>query len=99
MEKNFPVGQIKSALLAMENKISDEQKAMLRGFYLHRVASMEIIASFGGYRTYNAGNGIFGRLCRLIADELGFVSESRELYNRFRLGGIRFTRAFSVAFR
>lgn len=75
--KNFTVEQMKSALSAIRGKMSDEQMAMLLGFYVHPVASMETIASFGGYATYNAGNGIFGRLCGLIADELGFVNKSK----------------------
>jgi len=76
MEKSFTVEQVKSALLAIRSKISDQQMAMLRGFYVRPVASMETIASFGGYGTYNNGNGIFGRLCHWIADELGFEPES-----------------------
>src|SRR5208282_1084701 len=74
MDKKFTVEQIKSALLAVKAKITVPQWAMLRGHYLHRAASMEKIARFGGYDTWRARNSQYGALCGRIARELEFVA-------------------------
>jgi hypothetical protein len=78
--KNFTVEQVKSALLAIKNKIAEPQMSMLRAHYLYRTLSMERIASFGGYGEYRAGNLQYGALCGRIARELGFASPGDQTY-------------------
>ncbi len=71
-DKNFILNQVKSALLAIEGKISDPQMSMLRAHYHYRTLSMERIANFGGYSKYRAGNLQYGLLCRRLARQLKF---------------------------
>src|SRR5437879_10515109 len=80
MEKNFTPEQVRDALLAIRSKISEPQMSMLRAHYLYRTLSMERIAKFGGYRTYQDGNLQYGTLCGRIARELGFVSPGAQTY-------------------
>jgi hypothetical protein len=56
MEKNFTVDQIEVALLAVQDKITVSQRAMLKGHSEVRLASMKKIAEFGGYSSTSAGN-------------------------------------------
>jgi predicted HNH restriction endonuclease len=71
---------MKSALLAVDIKMTAAQRMMLTGHYQHRVASTEKIARCGGYRTYSAGNLQYGILCGRIASELGFVPPRSKIY-------------------
>lgn len=64
---------LKSALLAIEDKITAPQLAMLRGHYACRLLTMRQIANIGGYRTSDAGNLQYGNLCKRIALELGML--------------------------
>jgi len=80
LDKNFTVEQVKAALLAIRNKISEPQMSMLRAHYLYRTLSMERVARFGGYGEYRAGNLQYGALCGRIARELGFVSPGAQTY-------------------
>jgi hypothetical protein len=75
--KNFTVGQVKAALQALQPTISAPQMAMLRAHYRHRTLSMQKIAVSGGYKEYRAGNLQYGRLCKQIAHQLGFVHRSK----------------------
>ena len=80
MEKNFTVDQIKTALLAIQDKITEPQRAMLKGHSENGLASMKKIAEFGGYASVSAGNLQYGTLCGRIASELGFVSPGDKTY-------------------
>jgi hypothetical protein len=80
MEKNFTVDQIKAALLAIQDKITVPQRAMLKGHSEVRLASMKRIAEFGGYASTNAGNLQYGVLCGRISSELGFLSPGSKTY-------------------
>lgn len=80
MEKNFTVDQIKSALLAIQDKMTEPQRAMLKRHSEVRFASMKKIAEFGGYSSGSAGNLQYGILCGLIASELGFVLPGDKTY-------------------
>jgi hypothetical protein len=80
MEKNFTVDQIKSALLAIQDKITEPQRAMLKGHCEVRLASMKKIADFGGYKSGDAANLQYGILCGRIASELCFNSPGSKTY-------------------
>jgi|HubBroStandDraft_2_1064218.scaffolds.fasta_scaffold90872_2 putative restriction endonuclease len=80
MEKTFTVEQMKSALLAVRDKVTEPQMSMLRAHYLYRTLSMRRIATFGGYDNYGAANLQYGALCGRIARELGFVSPGDQTY-------------------
>jgi hypothetical protein len=73
VKKNFTVGRVKSALLAIREQISEPQMAMLRAHYYHRTLSMQEIAVLGGYKQYRIANLQYGHLCKRIADQMGFV--------------------------
>lgn len=72
MGKNFSVKRMKSALIAIKDKISDPQWGMLRAHYVYRTLSMEKIAFYGGYADSRAGNSQYGSLCGRIARQLRF---------------------------
>jgi len=79
MEKNFTVEQVKAALLAIRNKVTDAQLRMLKAHYACRTASMEQIANLGGYgENYRTGNLQYGVLCGRIAQQLGFMPEGNK---------------------
>lgn len=78
--KSFTVDQMKSALLAVQGKISAHQMSMLRAHYVYRMLSMRQIATLGGYRNYRAGNSQYGALCGRVARELGFTSPGDQTY-------------------
>jgi hypothetical protein len=77
MKKPFTVKQMRSALLAIQGKITPPQMSMLRFHYLYRTLSTRRIANFGGYDSYSAGNLQYGILCSRIAKQLGFVHRSK----------------------
>jgi hypothetical protein len=72
MEKPFPVERVKSALLAIADKLTEPQKQMLRTHYLYRVASMGTIAKFGDYDSYKSANLHYANVGRKIADYIGY---------------------------
>lgn len=75
-EKNFTVEQMKAALLAVQDRITPAQMLMLQGHYGCRTASMEKIATFGGYgENFKTANIQYGTLCGRIAEQLGFTPE------------------------
>jgi hypothetical protein len=78
--KSFTVEQMKSALLAIQGKLSAHQMSMLRAHYVYRMLSMRQIAALGGYSNYRAGNSQYGSLCGRIARELGFTSPGDQTY-------------------
>lgn len=80
MEKKLTVDQIKSALLAIQDKITEPQRAMLKGHCEVRLASMKKIADFGGYKSGDAANLQYGILCGRIASELCFTSPGSKTY-------------------
>jgi len=80
MKKPFPVAKIKAALLAVEHEITSHQRQMLLTHYANRVASMERIARFGGYRTFGAANLQYGRLARKVASHLRYSSPWNQTY-------------------
>jgi|ERR1035441_5745356 hypothetical protein len=80
MEKNFTVDQIKVALLAIQDKITEPQRAMLKGHSEVHLASTKTIAEFGGYSSTAAGNLQYGILCGRISSELGFLSPRDKIY-------------------
>jgi hypothetical protein len=77
---SFTVEQVKTALLAIADEMTDSQMSMLRTHYLHRVASMDTIAQFGDYHSFHSANSQYGTLARKIADQLGFVSPGDQTY-------------------
>jgi len=79
MEKPFTPDQVKAVLLAIRDKVTDAQLRMLKAHYTRRIASMEEIASLGGYgESYRAGNLQYGVLCGRIARELGFTPDGNK---------------------
>lgn len=79
MDKLFTVDQVKTALLAIRDKVTDAQLRMLKAHYGCRTASMEQIANLGGYgENYRAGNLQYGVLCGRIASQLGFTPEGNK---------------------
>jgi hypothetical protein len=77
LSKNFTVGQMKSALLSVQDKMTDRQLLMLRAHYTHRTLSMEKIAAAGGYKNFESANLHYGILWGQIAKQLGFVTPSK----------------------
>lgn len=73
MDNPFPVEQIKSALLAIADELTERQKQMLRTHGLYPVASMGTIAQFGDYDSYNSANLHYANVGRRIADEIGYA--------------------------
>jgi hypothetical protein len=72
MKKPFPVERLKSALLAIADKLAEPQKQMIRTHYLYRVASMGTIAKFGNYDSYRSANLHYAAVGRKIADQIGY---------------------------
>jgi hypothetical protein len=73
-EKNFTVEQVKAALLAIRDRVTDSQLRMLKAHYHCRTGSMEQIANLGGYgENYRTGNLQYGVLCRRVTRQLGFT--------------------------
>jgi hypothetical protein len=72
MKKPFPFERVKTALLAIANKLTEPQKQMLRTHHLHRVASMGTIAKFGDYDSYRSANLHYAAVGRRIADQIGY---------------------------
>lgn|ERR1700731_823213 len=78
MDKNFTVEQVKTALLAIQGKVTDAQLRMLKAQYACGTASMEQIANLGGYgENYRTGNLQYGVLCGRIASQLGFTQGNK----------------------
>jgi hypothetical protein len=65
--------QFVDALRALSSRLSEAQRAMLAGHAqaANRTASMEQIARFGNYVSYEASNSQYGRLGGLVATQLG----------------------------
>ena len=80
-EKRFTVEEMKSALLKIRGVATERQMMMLESHYYERRIStgkLSLIAGYrGGYRIANIQYGIF---CRRLANELGFVSPSDQIY-------------------
>jgi hypothetical protein len=76
MKKNFTVEQVKSALLKVKPKMTENQRLMLEAHHLHGTLSMARLAENGGYTGgFRVANIQYGTLCGRIASELGFVPE------------------------
>lgn len=78
----FSSGELLQALTKVEQRMTDEQRAMLRG---HANApaqelAMQQIAELGGYDDYSVANSQYGRLGRLFAEQLGIDAD--QLTNR-----------------
>ncbi len=73
MKKPFPVEKLKAAILAVEGKLTDPQKQMLRTHGLYPVSSMGTIAQFGDYDSYNSANLHYANVGRRIADQIGYA--------------------------
>ena len=79
MKEDAYLEQVKTALLAIRDKVTDAQLRMLKAHYVCRRASVEQIANLGGYgENYRAGNLQCGVLCGRIAGQLGFVPEGNK---------------------
>jgi hypothetical protein len=80
MKKPFSIEKLSSALLAIEPQITKQQKQMLMTHYANRVASMQRIARFAGYRTYHSANSQYGGLAGKVAEQLGYISPGDKTY-------------------
>jgi hypothetical protein len=76
-EKSFSLEQMKAALCKTD--ISENEKAMLVGHSAVKSASTAAIAEFAGYKP-SAGNLMYGKLCRRIAERLDFISPGDNIY-------------------
>jgi hypothetical protein len=70
--KRFTVKQMKAALLRVSESMNEGQLLMLKGHYSCRTASMGEIAKFASYKNFGAANIQYGKLGRMIANEIGF---------------------------
>lgn len=78
--ESFPAARYQAALAEIAPAMTASQREMLcsHGNALAQELSMQALAEFGGYASYVAANGQYGRLGRMFADVLGVDADQME---------------------